>query len=65
MDGQNHRIRHITQDGVVSTLAGSTKGFADGKGKDAQFNQPDYIAVDTFGKLYVTDDLNYRIRKIE
>jgi streptogramin lyase len=64
-DFSNHRIRKITLEGIVSTLAGSgTRGFADGTAASAQFNYPMEITVDTEGYVYVADSYNHRIRKI-
>ena len=54
-DLNNHRIRKITPNGKVSTLAGGEEGFANGKGSNARFNEPGSIAIDTTGNLYVTD----------
>lgn len=63
-DRDNHKIRKIAPDGTVSTLAGSTAGYADGQGTAAKFNQPLDVAVDANGNVYVADNSNHRIRKI-
>jgi len=49
---------------VVSTLAGSTRGFKNGAGDAAQFKEPYGVAVDTSGNIYVADEKNNQIRKI-
>jgi sugar lactone lactonase YvrE len=63
-DTSNHRIRKITPGGAVTTLAGSTFGYADGTGTAAQFYAPSGVAVDGAGNVYVADTENHRIRKI-
>ena len=60
VDTGNARIRRITPKGEVSTLAGSTRGFADGVGITAQFGYPLGIAIDAAGNLYVEDTGNIR-----
>ena len=64
VDSENHSIRKITPVGGVSTLAGSTAGFADGQGAAAQFNFPIGVTVDAGGNVYVADTENYKIRKV-
>jgi len=64
-DRDNHRIRKITPEGVVSTLAGTgTEGFVDGAGTSARFDLPSGVALDSSGNVYVADHGNHLIRKI-
>ena len=62
--GDSNRIRRIAPDGMVSTLAGGTEGFADGTGTAAAFNTPSAIARDLDDNLYVADTGNHAIRRI-
>jgi hypothetical protein len=60
---ENH-IRKITPQGQVSTIAGSSPGYRDGEGANAQFNGADGLGIDTEGNIYVAESHNNRIRKI-
>lgn len=60
-----HKIRKITPTGYVSTVAGTTIGYQDGDGAAAQFNYPTGITVDSLGNLYVAEEYNNTIRKID
>lgn len=55
-------IRKVASDGSVSTLAGLAQaaGSADGTGSEARFNNPQGIALDPAGNLYVTSDTTVR-----
>jgi sugar lactone lactonase YvrE len=69
-DEYNCRIRVITPDGAVTTLAGGTsgstvkQGYVDGAGASAEFNNPVGVAVDSAGTVYVADTNGQRVRQI-
>lgn len=64
-DSFNHKIRKLTSDGTVTTLAGSGSiGSADGTGSAASFNYPVGIATDARGNIYVTDSGNFKVRMV-
>jgi sugar lactone lactonase YvrE len=65
-DQNNHLVRKITPDGLVTTLAGfaGRAGTNDGVGLAARFNFPGALAIDPAGNLYVADTFNHTIRKM-
>jgi sugar lactone lactonase YvrE len=65
-DTLNHTIRKITQNGVVSTYAGTagSQGSDNGASASAKFYNPTGVAIDSVGNLFVTDTSNGLIRKI-
>lgn len=65
-DFTNHTIRRVTQDGVVTTVAGTAgqSGKADGTGSAARFAHPTGVAADSAGNVFVADQTNGTIRKI-
>ena len=63
-DYGNYKIRKIDLSGNVSTIAGSSSGFADGAGSAAKFASTGALDVDETGNLFVSDFMNHKIRKI-
>lgn len=64
-DTANHRVRKISPDGQVTTLAGSGQpGLVDGLPEQAQFRAPEGIAVDKNGNIYLADTGNHAVRKV-
>lgn len=73
-DSQNHRLRKVDSNGVITTIAGD--GFGEGyywggrfqgdggQASQASLNQPSGLASDAAGNIYVADTGNDRIRKI-
>ncbi|HVU17756.1 MAG TPA: immunoglobulin domain-containing protein [Candidatus Didemnitutus sp.] len=65
-DSGNHTIRKITPDGATTTLAGlaGVPGSADGTGPAARFYNPQAVAVDGTGNIWVADSGNFTLRKV-
>jgi sugar lactone lactonase YvrE len=66
-DTYNQRIRKVEVNGIITTLAGTgTAGFSGdgGAATNANFYQPDGVALDTSGNLYIADSRNQRIREV-
>jgi len=66
-DMDNHRVRRIEATGSISTVAGSgTAGFnGDGPGMSVQLNSPRALALDANNNLYIADEDNLRIRRMD
>lgn len=67
-DSRAHRVRKITNAGIITTVAGTgTQGF-DGEGATATtalLDSPGGLAVDQSGNLYLADTHNQRVRRID
>ena len=71
-DWKNNRIRKVTPDGVMHTVAGtgaacpvSTDPCGDGgPATEAMFDEPSRVAVGADCSIYVADRYNHRVRKI-
>jgi sugar lactone lactonase YvrE len=65
-DAGNNRIRKISADGIITTIAGTgVAGYNnDTIATAAQLNAPNGVATDTAGNVYIADTWNYRIRKV-
>ena len=67
-DRNNHRIRRVDASGTITTVAGNgVRGYSGdgGPAVQAQLNFPRGVAVDGAGNLYVADNGNDRIRRID
>ncbi len=67
-DSQNDRIRKVDSSGTITTFAGTgTAGFSGdgGPADEAEINDPEGVAVDGSGNVYIADTLNNRIRKVD
>ncbi len=67
VDTSNHRIRKITVDGTITTVAGNgSRGFSGdgGPATSASLAYPSGMAVDGTGNLYIGDTDNHRVRKV-
>ena len=65
-DNGNYLIRKISATGTVTTLAGSpgVQAVVDGSGLSARFFDPQNLAIDSSGNLYIADGHGNVIRKV-
>jgi sugar lactone lactonase YvrE len=64
----NHRVRKVDPNGIITTVVGTgQEGFAGdgGPATAAQLAGPQAVAVDQAGNLYVSDNRNHRVRKVD
>ncbi len=67
-DYNNHRIRRVDTNGLITTVAGTgTNGYSGdgGPATNAMMNYPMGVVVDRAGNLFISDYMNYRIRKVD
>jgi NHL repeat-containing protein len=67
-DSNNNRIRKVTSDGIIHTVAGSGKEGFDGDGGPAtaaKLNSPQSLGGDREGRIYIGDEHNNAIRILE
>ncbi len=68
-DRDNHRIRRVdASTGIITTFAGNGSGGFSGDGgpaASAQLNGPLGVTVGAAGNLYIADNLNLRVRKVD
>ena len=66
-DTGNNKIRRISPDGTITTVAGTGEFGYTGNGgsaRDAQLSGPEGVAVDAAGTIYIADTFNNLIRRI-
>ena len=67
-DGYNHVVRKVSTSGIITTIAGkNTTGYTGdgGAATAATLNNPVGIAIDKKGNIYIADDHNNAIRKVD
>ncbi|WP_244308496.1 hypothetical protein [Streptomyces monomycini] len=66
-DSSNHRVRKVTPQGTITTVAGTgTAGYTSdgGPATSSQLNYPLFVTLDDAGNLYIGDQSNQRVRKV-
>jgi trimeric autotransporter adhesin len=67
-DADNKRIRRVDPNGTIDTVAGNGTSTLSGDGRSplsTGFGSPADVAVDTAGNLYIADQNNGRVRRIQ
>jgi YD repeat-containing protein len=69
-DQYNQRVRRIDPSGRITTIAGSGDTFGGfggdgGPATSALLRYPSGVALDAIGNLYIADQFNFRIRRVD
>ena len=67
-DSYNLRIRKVDTNGIITTVAGNGTEYFNGDGglaTNASLLMPKGVAVDSAGNIYIADNYNHRIRKVD
>jgi hypothetical protein len=67
-DQYNHRIRKIDTAGIITTVAGNGTPAWSGDGgqaTNASLSYPNYVHIDALDRLYITDNGNHIIRRVD
>ena len=67
-DQSNHRVRKVNAHGVISTVAGNGSPTYSGDGgaaQNASLNYPCSLTLDSSGNLFIADEYNSRIRRVD
>ena len=69
-DRKNERVRVVDADGIITTLAGNGEWGYDededgGPAVEARLNWPTGVALDDMGNVYIADQYNHRVRKVD
>jgi|GEM_PF-691195 len=67
-ESQNRRIRKISADGIIQTIAGTgVSGYSGdgGPATNARFSFPQSMSIDIYGNLYIDDYNSMSVRKVD
>jgi sugar lactone lactonase YvrE len=68
VESSSHRVRKISREGIVTTVAGNGQfGFSgdNGPAAEAQLGSPGGVAVGSDGRVYIADTGNFRVRVVD
>jgi hypothetical protein len=63
-DASSDSIRKVGINGIITTVAGGGPGGDGGAATNASLSDPNGVAIDASGNLYVADTADHRIRKV-
>jgi uncharacterized protein (TIGR03437 family) len=67
-DSGSNRVRKVSSGGTITTVAGNGSGSYSGDGGpavNAQLGEPEGLALDGAGNLFIGDYVNHRIRRVD